>query len=285
VTYLAALILGVVQGIFMFVPVSSTAHLVITQHVLIRSGSNLPAPESPEMILFDLVVHVGTLVSIGIVFYRSLWHLTTSALVESLLFVRHRGHVGRYFKLMLLGAVTVLVTGVIGLTLREQFATVFGAPQIVAITLAVTGVLLWLSDRLGPRPLGLKDIGLGIAVIIGIAQALALIPGLSRSGLTIIAGLFCGLRRRWAAEYSFLVAIPTILAATLVQGIDVLDRGTLGSIGLGPLLVAFIASAAVGTVALKLVLVLLYRANLKVFSVYLWALSLVVFLGFLDEVI
>jgi undecaprenyl-diphosphatase len=284
VTYFEALILGIVQGVFMFVPVSSTAHLVLTQHMLIRGGSDLPPPESPEMILFDLVVHVGTMVSIAIVFHKSLWHLSRSALQEAGAFVRRDTPLGPYFKLVLLGMLTVAVTGGVGLALKDQFALVFGAPQIVAITLAATGILLWLTDRLGPRPLRLKDIGIGVAIVIGLAQALALIPGLSRSGMTIIAGLFAGMKRRWAAEYSFLVAIPTILLATLVQGLEVMDGTGLGDVGLGPMLVGFVVSAIVGVFALKLVLALLFRASLKLFSIYLFAMALAIGLGFIDGV-
>jgi undecaprenyl-diphosphatase len=287
VTIFEAFILGVVQGAFMFVPVSSTAHLVITQHVLIRAGSSLPPPESPEMILFDLVVHVGTLVSIAVVFRKSLWYLTRVSVLEALRFARHPARPGPMLTLVLLGLLTVLVTGVIGLTFKSRIELVFGSPFTVALMLATTGALLWGTDMLGPGRRKLKDIGITIAIVIGVAQALALIPGVSRSGMTIIAGLFCGLKRRWAAEYSFLVAIPTIMAATLVQGIQVVS-GTgigIGGVGVGPMLVGFVVAAAVGVVALRLVLALLYRAQLKVFSVYLWAFALVVALGFLDDLI
>jgi undecaprenyl-diphosphatase len=185
-------------------------------------GSSLPPPESPEMILFDLIVHVGTLVSIAIVFWGSLRYLAIRTFVDLAAYARAPGGwgaVGPVLRLMILGATTVFVTGVLGLVFKDRIELVFGAPQIVAITLATTGLLLWLTDRLGPRPVGLKSIGFKIAIIIGIAQAAALVPGISRSGITIIAGLFAGLKRRWAAEYSFLIAIPTILAATVVQGL------------------------------------------------------------------
>jgi undecaprenyl-diphosphatase len=284
-TILEAVILGIVQGVFMFVPVSSTAHLVIAQHLMINAGSSLPPPESPEMILFDLIVHVGTLVSIAIVFRNSLRYLVVSTFTDMAAYARAPGgwgSVGPVLKLMILGAVTVFVTGVLGLIFKDRIETVFGAPQIVAVTLAITGLLLWLTDRLGPRPIGLKGIGFGIAIIIGVAQAAALVPGISRSGITIIAGLFAGLKRRWAAEYSFLVAIPTILAATVVQGLREVEPGAVEALGYAPLLVGFAVSAAVGTVALKLVLALLYRAQLKVFSVYLFILAGFVALGFLD---
>ena len=284
-TILEAFILGIVQGVFMFVPVSSTAHLVITQHLMINAGSNLPPPESPEMILFDLIVHVGTLVSIAIVFWSSLRYLVLATFADMAAFARAPGGwgaVGPVLRLMIFGAVTVFVTGVLGLIFKDWIELVFASPHIVAFTLATTGLLLWLTDRLGPRPVGLKGIGFRIAIIIGVAQAAALVPGISRSGITIIAGLFSGLKRRWAAEYSFLVAIPTILAATIVQGAREVEPGALEALGYVPLLVGFMVSAVVGTIALKLVLVLLYRAQLKVFSIYLFMLAALVALGFLD---
>lgn len=287
-TILEAIILGIVQGVFMFVPVSSTAHLVITQHLMINAGSSLPPPESPEMILFDLIVHVATLVSIAIVFWSSLRHLVVSTVSEMAAYGRAPGGwgtVGPFLRLMILGAVTVLVTGVLGLLFKDRIELVFGAPQIVAVTLATTGLLLWLTDRLGPRPVGLKGVGFRIAIIIGIAQAAALVPGISRSGITIIAGLFAGLKRRWAAEYSFLVAIPTILAATVVQGLREVEPGALAALGYAPLLVGFVVSAVVGTIALRIVLVLLYRAQLKVFAIYLFVLAGFVALGFLDGLV
>ncbi|MFN4274606.1 MAG: undecaprenyl-diphosphate phosphatase [Aliihoeflea sp.] len=284
-TILEAFILGIVQGVFMFVPVSSTAHLVIAQHLMINAGASLPPPESPEMILFDLIVHVGTLVSIAIVFWSSLRYLVLATSAEMAAFARAPGGwgiVGPVLRLMIFGAVTVFVTGVLGLVFKDWIELVFASPKIVAFTLATTGLLLWLTDRLGPRPIGLKGIGFRIAIIIGIAQAAALVPGISRSGITIIAGLFAGLKRRWAAEYSFLVAIPTILAATIVQSAREVEPGALEALGYVPLLVGFLVSAIVGTIALKLVLVLLYRAQLKVFAIYLFLLAGLVALGFLD---
>lgn len=284
-TYLEAIILGLVQGIFMFVPVSSTAHLVLTQHVMIGQGSQMPPPESPAMILFDLVVHVGTLVSIAIVFWGSLATLVRSTIGETRALLRRDVgpvRLGPFSKLMLMGVITVGVTGVLGLLLKRTFETVFGEPQIMVVMLLITATLLFLTDRLGKRPLGVKDIGPKVAVIIGLAQTLALIPGISRSGITIIAGLFTGLKRRWAAEYSFLVAIPTILAASLLQAVEVFGGDGLDGVGTGPMLVAFVVAAASGTVALRLVLVLLFRAQLKVFSVYLVCVAALIGFGLLD---
>ncbi len=286
-TIMVAILLGIVQGIFMFLPVSSTAHLVLTQHWLLRQGHTLPAPESAEMILFDLVVHVGTLVSIAVVFWPSLsrvtagvtrdgWHWLTGA---------NSGDTRRemlFLRLALLCALSVLATAVIGFTLKVGFLYVFASPLMVAGTLAITGVLLWWTDGLSRRPRGLRQITPRVATIIGVAQGFALIPGLSRSGMTITFSLFAGLKRRWAAQYSFFLAIPTILAATAVQAVEVVRGEGLNDLNIAALATGFVVAAVVGIAALRFVLYFLYRARLKVFSFYLWALAAVVALGLLD---
>jgi len=227
VTLLIAALLGVIQGIFMFLPVSSTAHLVLTQHWLIEKGYDLPPPDSPEMILFDLVVHVGTLVSIVVVFWPSLWRFTQNTATAALHWASSEGrHQGMplYVRLFLLGMLSVLATAVIGFGLKATFEHVFATPTMIAFTLILTGILLWWTDKLKPRRRGLKGINAKVATVIGVAQGFALMPGLSRSAMTIVFALFTGLKRRWAAEYSFFLAIPTILAATLVPEPGCLGR-------------------------------------------------------------
>ena len=277
-----AVLLGVVQGVFMFLPVSSTAHLVLTQHWLIGQGHALPPPDSAEMILFDLIVHVGTLVSIVVVFRKSLWGLTVSVTQDTLAWLHSPLAPGRsllFLRLGFLCAFSVLITAVIGFSFRGLFQLVFANPMMVAVSLSLTGVLLWWTDGLKHQRRGLKKLNLPVAGVIGLAQGLALIPGLSRSGMTITVALFTGLKRRWAAEYSFFLAIPTILAASLVQSLDVMRAGGLQALDFTVLAVAFVVSAAVGVLALWLVLTLLYRARLKLFSWYLWALAIAVILG------
>jgi len=274
--------LGIIQGAFMFIPVSSTAHLVLAQHWLIGQGADIPSPSSPEMILFDLVVHVGTLVSILVVFRRSLWRLTCDTLTGLQTMLKKPSPLPLAVRLALLLALSVLATGIIGITFKLFFEAVFANPTMVAFTLTLTGVLLWISDKLPPRPKGLRDIKVSTALIVGAAQGLALIPGISRSGITIAASLFTGMKRRWAAEYSFFLAIPTILAATLVQAIEVYRADSaelrLGWLEMG---VGFLVAAVVGTLALYLVVRLLRRAQLRIFSWYLWAMAGLVGFGFI----
>jgi undecaprenyl-diphosphatase len=273
-----AVLLGIIQGIFMFFPVSSTSHLVLTQHWLIQRGSELPPPESPEMILFDLVVHVGTLVSMAVVFRKSLHrfggHLAIG--VRSRFAESERNIERLYLRLVGFGLLSVLVTGAIGLPLKSLFETVFANPLMIAGTLTATGILLWWTDILARRPLGLRKIDTRVALIIGAAQGLALLPGLSRSGTTIAFALFAGLKRRWAAEYSFFIAFPTILAASALQGFEVATSPEPMQLQLMPLLTGFAVAALVGIAALQLVLRLLYRARFRYFSFYVWALAIVI---------
>jgi undecaprenyl-diphosphatase len=268
-----AVILGIVQGIFMFFPVSSTSHLALMQHWM-----GFEAPESAEMILFDLIVHVGTLVSIAVVFRKSLSRYLGNTVrgIKEWRAGKVSSIGGLYLKLSALGMLTVFVTGVMGFTLRGFYEVVFANPLFMAGTLTITGILLWWTDVLPARRVGLREIGIGIAIIIGVAQGLALMPGLSRSGTTIAFALFAGMKRRWAAEYSFFIAIPTILAASAVETLSVLMKGGPVALDLSAYLVGFVVAAIVGIFALHLVLKLLYAAKFRFFSFYLWVLAAVV---------
>lgn len=287
-TTLEALVLGIIQGVFMFVPVSSTSHLALAQHVLIGGGSEIPAPDSPEMILFDIVVHVGTLVSIVVVMrkplarlVRGLWSDTralSGTAATSPVTTRIRTGQLTYIRLALLGTVTVAVTGVIGLLIRAFGTEVFATPALIATALIATGVILWWTDTVGPGWRGTAQLTVWVAIGIGVAQAAALIPGLSRSGLTIAMALALGLYRPLAAQFSFFVAIPTILSAAAVQAWSVIRAGEL-TIHLGSYTVAFVAAAVVGAVALALVLKLLYAAKFRYFAIYVWGLALFVLIA------
>lgn len=282
-TLLVALLLGAVQGLFMFVPVSSTSHLVLAQTWLREAGVALPAPDSPELILFDLVVHVGTLVSIVIVMRAWLKRLVVDVVSEWR--ERRAGSQRPATRLIAMGIVSVAVTGVLGLIAYDPLTSVFGSPTMVGVALIATGGLLWWTDAMTPdAPLGPlrfgwrgpQDMTLLVAVLIGVAQAAALAPGLSRSGTTIFAALLLGLDRRLAARFSFTIAIPTILAATGVQTVRVGLGEGFATIPWTAMATGFVVAAAVGTVALWAVLKLLEAARFRIFSFYVWGLAAVV---------
>lgn len=271
-----SVLLGVIQGLFMFIPVSSSSHLVLTQHWMAATGSPLPSPETPEMLLFNLVVHLGTMVSVVVVMHRPLGRLLSGTLRELRWWARRRTlrHM-IHLKLMLFGVVTTGVTGVLGLLVREYGTGVFATPWAVSLMLLVTGAILWWTDSVRETWRGAAQMTIWVALLIGLAQAAALFPGLSRSGLTIAMALALGMHRKIAAQYSFFVAIPTIVAATGVQSLSLLDhRGPLG-VGVDAYVVAFVVSAVVGAGALWLVLRMLYRGHFRVFAVYVILLAIV----------
>ncbi|TVP55974.1 MAG: undecaprenyl-diphosphate phosphatase [Gemmatimonadales bacterium] len=282
-TFWEAVLLGIIQGIFMFFPVSSTSHLVLMQHWLIERGSEMPSPESAEMIFFDLIVHVGTLVSMAVVFRKPLRHFLGSLFTGLGSSWKREGTPGDRerltLKLAILGIFAVFMTGLIGFPLKAVFEGVFARPQMIAGTLVITGILLWWTDVLPRRTRGLREIGPGTAAVVGIAQGLALLPGLSRSGTTIAFGLFTGMKRRWAAEFSFFIAFPTILGASLLQFFELVRLDIAGNVQILPLLTGFVVAAVVGIGALHVVLHLLYRARFRYFSYYVWALAALILVG------
>jgi undecaprenyl-diphosphatase len=270
-----AAVLGIVQGLFMFIPVSSTSHLALTQHWLLDRGSTMPAPDSPEMILFDIIVHVGTLVSIVVVMRASLSRVLGGVLTDAREVIATRQLTDRrYLRLAGLGLVTVAVTGVLGLIVRAFGTGAFAAPAVIAVCLLITGAILWWTDTAGPQWRDAERLTVWVAVAIGVAQAAALLPGLSRSGLTIAMALALGMHRKLAAEYSFFVAIPTILAAAAVQAVDVArDEALTFTIEPSAYLIGFLTAAVVGAAALVVVLRLLYQARFRYFSIYVVALA------------
>ncbi|WP_120006181.1 undecaprenyl-diphosphate phosphatase [Nesterenkonia muleiensis] len=264
-----AVLLGAIQGLFMFIPVSSSSHLVIAEHWLIDAGSQIPGPDTPEMIFFNLVVHLGTMVSVVVVMWGPLIRLLSGTVREvrwlvSRRTLRHLIHL----KLMLLGVVVVGITGVLGLVIREYGTDVFATPWVVAILLFITAGILWWTDSVTNTWRGAAQMTLWVAVVIGLAQAAALFPGISRSGITIAAALALGMHRRIAAQFSFFVAIPTIVAATAVQSRSLLGYEGGLSVGADAYWAAFIVAAVVGAFALWFVLALLYRARFRIFAVY-----------------
>lgn len=247
-----ALVLGIVQGITEFLPVSSSGHLILTP---VLFGWQ----EQP--LAFDAVIHLGTLAAI---------------------LVALRGDLPKLFENKCRLGCTILAATVpalgIGYLFKDQIETVLRSPLVVAASLALWGVLLWVGDRF-VKPGATTDvtkIGYQRAMFIGVAQALALIPGTSRSGVTITAGLFTGLSRETAARFSFLLGIPAIAAAGGVSLLDVI-QGT-EPVATLPLVVGFLSAFFFGILAIQFLLKLLKASSYVPFAVYRIALAIVVFL-------
>lgn len=258
-----AIVLGIVQGLTEFLPVSSSGHLVLFQ--------NLFGMKEPEL-LFDICLHVGTLAAVVTVFHRDILDILT-ALVRMPQRTKTAGGFiplcrnDPSIRMALLIVVGSIPTAIIGLLFKEIADQLFGSVAMVGFMLLVTGTVLWLTRRIrgGGRPIGrttLKD-----ALLIGIVQGLAILPGISRSGSTISAALFLGVDRKVAGRYSFLLSIPAITGA-LVLGLD--TPGLRTTIPMGTIVAGSVISALVGWLALVVLLRVVDRGQLHRFAPYCW---------------
>ena len=271
---LQALVLGVVQGLTEFMPVSSSAHLIIVPWVL---GWRDPG------LAFDVALHLGTLLAVLTYFWRDWIDIIkgffASLAARSLGRTLHR----RLAWLIIVGCIPGAVVGALGDKLIEGLfhspneAHRASAMLAIAALLAMLGALLWLAERFARHRRTLAQISFGDAIVIGLAQALALLPGVSRSGSTITAGLALGLRREAAARFSFLLATPIIAGAGLKKAYDVLQAGFPAAERL-PFLVGFLAAAVVGYLCIAFLLRYLQRHSVNVFVYYRWLVAVVIVL-------
>jgi undecaprenyl-diphosphatase len=268
-TYWQAVFLGVVQGLTEFLPVSSSGHLAFLQRLIDLD------PDSPSMLAFDVCVHLGTLAAVGFVFRVSLLQYlrTLSRQAKRL---RRPGNLARRafaWRFLWLGIWASLPTGIIGLGFKDQLEAAFDKPAVVGGCLMATGVML-AATRWAPQTRrSFREMGIRDALVIGLAQGLAILPGVSRSGATISAALFCGVKRRWAGEFSFFIAAPAILAATALQ---VKDAAVGPDAPWGPILLGSAIATCVGAAALVWLLRLVRRARIHLFAYYCWIVGLAI---------
>jgi len=269
----SASILGAVQGLTEFLPVSSSGHLVLLENLFHFD------PERPEMLLFDLAIHTGTVIAIFIVFRKSI-----AAFAKNLMAFGKYGStpIAIYKKspsvhLLVLAIVTTFVTSVLGLSFKHYFESARGSLAVIAVMWIINATLLLITDWRGKTRLGLRQFGLVAAVIVGLAQTAAIMPGISRSGATICAAILIGLHRRWAVEFSFLIAIPAILGATVVELIQNFDKINSAAMPLSTIIVGPAVAAIVGIAALKILIKVSRKANLKILAFYCYILTCFVF--------
>ena len=255
-TLLQALVLGLVQGLTEFLPVSSSGHLVLA-NVFLGWGDSLP-------LYVDIATNTGTLLAVLVFLWRDVASAFTGFFGGLVSAEARRGPGWRLALLVLAGSVP---TAIIGLALRGVFERL-NSPLPVAIALAVTGFILWFAPRSGPKH-EVERVTFKDAIIAGIAQGIAVIPGISRSGTTIATLLGRGVDKDLAPRLSFLFYLVVSFGVALL-GIGEIREADVGAL---PLVVMTAASFAVGYVALLLVFTLLRRGQFRVFSPYLWALS------------
>ena len=284
---LQSIFLGIVQGLTEFLPVSSSGHLAILQNVFhIDTGNS---------ILFDVLLHIGTLLVVFVVYWKDIWKLILEAIymlgdiLSNLgIFLKNRKSTvaapykrvvrTNYRKFVVLLIVSTIPTGIIGYLGEKLIKNASATLLIPGICLLITGVLLLISDRAENCYKIPKDITYREGAIVGVAQGFATLPGLSRSGTTITACLLCGFDRKFAVKYSFILSIPAILGAAVLE-ISEISQETINAGDMGTYVAGMIAAALVGYVCIKTMLIVVKNKKFKYFSYYCFAVGVISIIG------
>ena len=260
----SAIFLGVLQGLTEFLPISSSGHLVLVELLLGIKEAGLA---------FDVFLHMGTLVGVLVYFRRDIFLMVT-ALVRPNVLGDEAGFQRRLALYICLGTIPAAVAGIF---LKHMVETVFRSPYIIACTLAGAGLLLLVADMAGKHMRDVKSVRWTDALFIGVLQVFALIPGVSRSGITMTAGLMMGLNRMSAARYSFLLSVPVIFGAGILNLPDIITQGTVtGQTGF--YLSGFAAAAISGYLVIAFLLRFVQTHSFAVFAYYRFLLAVVVLL-------
>jgi undecaprenyl-diphosphatase len=272
-TAFQALVLGIVQGLTEFLPISSSGHLILVPYLL---GWTDPFIKS---LAFSVMLHMGTLVALLAYFWRD-WARLVPAGLSALAGRSLAGDPDR--RLAWLIAATLPPAVLFGVVLGDFFAEQVRRPLLVALMLVIGAAILWLADRLGRKTDGIERLGFPGAFGIGCAQALALVPGISRSGISISAGLGLGLSREEATRFSFLMATPVVAGAGIFELRKMLTGEVAGDVNVAVVGIGFAAAAVSGLAAIHVLLRFVRAHSMAAFVVYrllLAALVLVVFLA------
>lgn len=268
-TILKAIILGIIQGLTEFLPVSSSGHLAVAQQLL-------KVPED-RILFFTIMLHIGTLFSIFFVYSEDIAEI----IVEFLCLIKET-IMGKGFKinnehrkLGIFIIIATIPTGLMGILFGNIFESFFSSTLIIGVALIITGTLLWSAERFNRGNRNVQDMNWLDAAIVGVFQGLAITPGLSRSGSTIVGSLFRGFNKELAAKFSFLVSIPAILGAAVLEFKDVFEFGT-GDISMGVTIVGILTAFISGLFAIRTLINFIKKEKLYYFSFYTWSVGLIV---------
>jgi undecaprenyl-diphosphatase len=270
-TLLQSILLGIIQGLTEFLPISSSAHLVIAPYLL---GWHIPAQEG---FIFDVLVQLGTLLAVIIYFRKDLYRIIV-AVINGLIHRRpFLDPMSRLGWMLVLATIPAVIAGAL---LKNLVERAFASPVAAAIFLLGTAGLLVIAEWVGKRTRQFESITWMDALIVGLFQVVSLLPGISRSGSTIAGGMVRNIDRPSAARFSFLMSVPVMLGAGALALVDLIKQPNF-TVQIPTLLAGFIISAIVGYLAIRWLLAYLVRRPLYIFAIYCLAVSITVFLFYL----
>lgn len=264
------IIIGIVQGLTEFLPVSSSAHLIFIQNILGVESS----------LAFDTFLHLGSLLAVLIYFRADIYKMIRAWLLSIGDILQHRFREGFYSdpykRLAWYVILATIPVGIAGVFLESHVDALFaGALYVPGFFLFVTGTILYLSQRMASGQIDMSHMGWFQSLFMGLGQACAIMPGLSRSGTTIAAGLVVGLDKEFAAKFSFILSIPAILGAAVFQLKDLSG----GSVEIGACIAGFVVAVISGYLAISVLLKIVREKSLDIFAYYCWIVGLIVLIG------
>ncbi len=269
-TYFEATILGLVQGLAEFLPISSSGHLALLQ--------NWFGIDETKVLLFTVLLHVGTLISVFIMYWRDIWELIVELGLTIKDLCTGKGLKMQERPVRKLGVMIIVATiptAIIGFAFKDFFDSLYTSVIPIGVGLIITGFLLMFAEKKGESTRGIKEMNLRNAIFIGTVQGIAICPGISRSGSTLFGSLICNLDRKFAVKFVFLISIPSILGSAILEAPAAIEAGVSLS-QLGPVLWGMLVAAVSGVVAIKSMIKIVSDKKLSVFSYYVWILGLIV---------
>ena len=271
------ILMGIVQGLSEFLPISSSAHLVFTSNFYkVFKGIEL-LEESNQEIFLDIMLHVGTLIAVLIFFRKDIFNIMKALYLG----IKTKDYSSNDFKIGAYILLGTLITILIAYPLNEVAGSLVFKPTIVALLLVLTGFLLLFSEKYAKKIVNKKEVSLKKSILMAISQGLAALPGFSRSGLTIATGLLSGMDRTTAARYSFLLSIPIIVIASIFYPIIKLDFAEVISYNWLAIIVGTIVSGVVGYLCIKYFLKFVGKFSLSIFGYYCILIGVLTFIFFI----
>ncbi len=269
-SYFQAVVLGLVQGLAEFLPISSSGHLALLQYFF--------KIESDNVLAFTVLMHLGTLISVFIAYAKDIW-----ALLKELCYTIRDICTGKgprincceTRRLGFMIIVATIPTAIIGLLFEDFFESLYSKLVAIGIGLVFTGTIMWLSEKFGKGKYEVMQMKWRTAIFVGIMQGIAICPGVSRSGSTLVGSLSGGLKREFAVKFAFLISIPSILGSIVLEIPDLFEEGMDMSLA-GPCLLGVIVAAVSGLVAIKAMIRIVSRKKLIYFSIYTWTIGILV---------
>ncbi|MGI6727739.1 MAG: undecaprenyl-diphosphate phosphatase [Anaerovoracaceae bacterium] len=269
-TLFEGIILGLVQGLAEFLPISSSGHLAILQHFFGIDGE--------KVLSFAVLLHLGTLISLLVVYFKDIWELILElgAVFKDVFTgkgMRINANETRRLGFMII--VATIPTAIIGILFNDFFSALYNSIIAIAICLLITGTVLWIAEKMESKGKNISKMKFRDAVLVGIFQSIAISPGISRSGATIVGGLFSGLNRTLAVKFAFLISIPSILGAVVLEAPDAFAEGMDKALLL-PIFIGVLVATISGIIAIKTMIKVVSDKKLHIFSYYTWTVGALV---------